>query len=51
MSAGYDVFKYADNFSSEEEYFKELIKSERERKNGKTGSNNNGTDNADTKQQ
>lgn len=26
MSCGYDPFKWADNFESEEEYIKELIK-------------------------
>lgn len=32
MCIGYDPFKWADNFGSEEEYFQELEKENRERK-------------------
>lgn len=33
MSCGYDPFKWADNFESEEEYYMELMKDERKKEN------------------
>jgi len=46
MCIGYDAFKWADNYESEEEYFKELIKENEE--NDKKRSNSCGnTGNAD----
>lgn len=33
MSIGYDPFRWADAFASEEEYLKELLEDEREKEN------------------
>lgn len=50
MCIGYEPFKWADNYGSEEEYFKELIKENEE--NDKTRSSSSGnTSNADIERQ
>lgn len=49
MCIGYEPFKWADAFNSEEEYFMELMKDEKERKkeNDKTRNCNSRTDTND----
>lgn len=50
MTIGYDPFKYADIWGSEEEYLQELIKDERNRQNDDS-SNNDRTEFTNTDKQ
>ena len=52
MCVGYDPFKWADNYGSEEEYLQELIKEKENEENDKTRSSSSGnTSNADIERQ